>query len=72
MPRLGAFEVSTVAESILYDDLEQLEHDHKREILFFSKMMSSMWPHAGALGERITEYAAEPAVNPRDAVSSLQ
>ena len=45
---------------------------HKREILFFSKMMSGMWPHAGALGERITEYAAEPAVNPHDPVSSLQ
>lgn len=43
MPRIGAFEVSTVV-------------DNNTDILFYSKMMSSMWPHAGSLAGRITEF----------------
>ena len=45
LPRLGAFEVSTV-------------HDNA-DILFYSKMMSSMWPNASALAKRIKEFADE-------------
>jgi len=42
LPRLGAFEVSTVQEN--------------QGILFYSKQMSGMWPHAKALATRIITY----------------
>ena len=42
-PRLGAFEVSTVNEG-------------NQAILFFSKQMSGMWPHAKALANRLNAY----------------
>ena len=45
LPRLGAFEVSTV-----YDNVD---------ILLYSKMMSSMWPHATSLVERVQAFADE-------------
>lgn len=49
LPRMGAFEVSTVYEN----------REHKQEILFYSKMMSSMWPHATALAKRIKAFAED-------------
>ena len=45
LPRLGAFEVSTVVNDI--------------DVLFYSKQMSIMWPHAGSLAKRIGEWNAE-------------
>ena len=45
MPRLWAFELSTVIDN----------HD----ILFFSKIMSKMWPHAGAVVKRLINFAAD-------------
>ena len=43
LPRIGAFEVSTV-----------LDHQSKRgDVLFFSKLMSSCWPHVPSLVKRI-------------------
>ena len=41
LPRLGAFEVSTVING--------------QDILLYSKLMSSMWPHARALATRCKE-----------------
>ena len=41
LPRIGAFEVSTVINNT--------------DILFYSKQMSSMWPNATMLGKRIGE-----------------
>lgn len=41
LPRIGAFEVSTVINNV--------------DILFYSKQMSSMWPNATMLGKRIGE-----------------
>ena len=43
MPRIWAFEISTVIDN----------HD----ILFFSKIMSRMWPHAGAVVKRLINFA---------------
>ena len=43
LPRIGAFEVSTVSDNV--------------DILFYSKMMSTMWPHASSLAKRIKEFA---------------
>ena len=45
MPRLWAFEISTVIDN----------HD----ILFFSKIMSKMWPHAGAVVKRLVNFAED-------------
>ena len=42
MPRIGALEVSTVADNT--------------DILFYSKMMSSMWPNVVSLANRVTEF----------------
>jgi len=47
LPRLGAFEVSTVQEG--------------QGILFYSKQMSSMWPNAKALTRRISAYVEDQA-----------
>ena len=44
-PRMWSFEVSTV-------------HDN-HDILFFSKMMSRMWPDAGAVASRIRDFAED-------------
>ena len=54
LPRIGAFEVSTVQDNV--------------DILFYSKMMSTMWPHAPSLANRIKEYAAECANTPAAAM----
>ena len=43
VPRIGAFEVSTVIGDT--------------DILLYSKMMSSMWPHAEGLSTRCKELA---------------
>ena len=43
LPRIGAFEVSTVQDNT--------------DILFYSKMMSTMWPHASSLVKRLAEFA---------------
>ena len=45
MPRIWAFELSTVIDN----------HD----ILFFSKIMSKMWPNAGAVAKRLKNFAAD-------------
>ena len=45
LPRIGAFEVSTVINNV--------------DILFYSKQMSTMWPHASALAIRIKEAMDE-------------
>ena len=45
LPRIGAFEVSTVIDNV--------------DILFYSKMMSTMWPHGPSLATRIKSYAAD-------------
>ena len=45
LPRIGAFEVSTVVENV--------------DILFYSKQMSTMWPHGPSLAERIRDFAAD-------------
>ena len=43
LPRVWAFEISTVIDGV--------------DILFFSKMMSRMWPSAGAVAGRIANFA---------------
>lgn len=45
LPRVGAFEVSTV-----YDNVD---------ILLFSKIKSRMWPHISALTKRLKEFAED-------------
>ena len=47
LPRIGAFEVSSVHDNV--------------DILFYSKMMSTMWPHAPSLANRIKEFASDCA-----------
>ena len=42
LPRIGAFEVSTVHDNV--------------DILFYSKMMSTMWPHGPSLTTRIKAF----------------
>ena len=42
LPRLGAFEVSTVCQD--------------NDILFYSKQMSTMWPNPAALAKRVHEF----------------
>lgn len=42
LPRLGAFEVSIVVDNV--------------DILFYSKQMSGMWPHAKSLSNRIKAF----------------
>ena len=42
LPRIGAFEVSTVFQGA--------------DILFFSKQMSGMWPSATSLSKRIAAF----------------
>ena len=44
-PRMWSFEISAVYEN----------HD----ILFFSKMMSKMWPDAGAVAARLNNFVAD-------------
>jgi hypothetical protein len=39
LPRIGAFEISTVINNV--------------DILFYSKQMSTMWPHAPSVADRI-------------------
>ena len=48
LPRIGAFEVSTVI--------------HNTDILFYSKMMTSMWPHGGSLADRIGQFIEDAKV----------
>ena len=45
LPRIGAFEVSTVHDNV--------------DILFYSKMMSTMWPHAPSLSTRVKAFCDE-------------
>ena len=45
IPRLGAFEVTTVVDG--------------QDILLYSKMMSSLWPHARALAKRCKDLVDE-------------
>ena len=45
IPRIWAFEISTVIDNI--------------DILFFSKIMSKMWPDAGAVASRLKSFAAD-------------
>ena len=45
LPRIGAFEVSSVIDNV--------------DILFYSKMMSTMWPHAPSLATRIKAFTDE-------------
>ena len=45
MPRIWAFEISTVIDNT--------------DILFFSKLMSKMWPDAGAVVARLKNFAAD-------------
>ncbi len=53
LPRIGAFEVSIVHEN--------------EDILFYSKMMSSMWPHAPSLAARISAFADDVAAGMKPA-----
>ena len=55
LPRIGAFEVSTVIDNV--------------DILFYSKMMSTMWPHASSLATRIKDFAD---MNGSTAVATLK
>ena len=41
-PRMWAFEISTIFDG--------------RDILFFSKLMSKMWPDAGAVAARLSDF----------------
>ena len=54
LPRIGAFEVSTVKDNV--------------DILFYSKMMSTMWPHAPSLANRIKAYVDDCANTPIGAI----
>ena len=45
LPRMWAFEISTVIENV--------------DILFFSKLMSRMWPNVSAVTDRIKNFAAD-------------
>ena len=45
LPRMGAFEISTVFDNV--------------DILFFSKIMSRMWPDAAAVCDRLKAFAAD-------------
>ena len=45
IPRIWAFEISTVIDNT--------------DILFFSKIMSKMWPDAGAVIARLKNFAAD-------------
>ena len=49
IPRIGAFEVSTVAAYGGANDA----------ILLYSKMIGGMWPHIGTLAKKIDRYAGE-------------
>ena len=42
LPRLGAFEVSTVVDNV--------------DILFYSKQMTLLWPHAKSLSNKIIAF----------------
>jgi len=50
LPRIGAFEVSTVHDNV--------------DILFYSKMMSSMWPNPTSLAARVKEFIDESSKSP--------
>ena len=57
VPRIGAFEVSTVYKYYrVTQESQDLNTELKQEFLFFSKMMSGIWPHANALAERIADF----------------
>lgn len=45
VPRIGAFEISTVFDNV--------------DILIYSKMMSSMWPHVPSVADRIKAFAED-------------
>ena len=45
LPRTGAFEVSTVIEG--------------KDILFYSKVRSGLWPHVEGLANRIFDFVME-------------
>ena len=49
IPRIGAFEVSTVVA----------QGGSSEAILLFSKMIGQMWPHVGALSKNIGNYQEE-------------
>ena len=49
LPRSGAFEVSTVLEQ---------EKQGSVEIVLFSKIVASMWPHCGGLAKKLGQYWA--------------
>ena len=46
-PRMGAFELSTVVE----------KKGRSEAILLYSKIISGMWPHFGAVAKRVQEYS---------------
>ena len=50
MPRLGAFEVTTV------NSLGK----HPKDILFYSKLLSNLWPSLKSLVAKISIYLQEP------------
>ena len=49
IPKMGAFEVSTVAGG----------QSHGQDILFFSKVIAKMWPHIGDLAKKIVKFNEE-------------
>ena len=49
LPRIGAFEVSTVLDP----------QAKQGDILFFSKLMSSCWPHVPSLATRVAKSFQE-------------
>ena len=45
LPRIGSFEISTVFDNV--------------DILIYSKMMSSMWPHVPSVSDRLKAFAED-------------
>ena len=54
LPRIGAFEVSIVIDNI--------------DILFYSKQMSTMWPHGPSLAKRIHDFCSQVNDTPASAL----
>ena len=57
LPRLGAFEVSTVRDGTA--------------ILLYSKLASTLWPHIPALCQRISEYVEDVQAGRLDGAALL-
>ena len=54
VPRIGAFEVSCVIDS---DQQCDPNKSGSTDLMLFSKFLGGMWPHHGAIAERIGKLA---------------